>query len=45
TFEALAKDPSEKVMFQYFDFIAWADSKINNEAFAGAVKRRYALRD
>lgn len=44
-FEAHAKDPSENVMFQYFDFIAWVDSKINNESFAEAVKRRYALKD
>lgn len=43
-FEALAKDPSEKVMFQYFDFIAWVDSKINNESFAEATKRRYQLK-
>lgn len=44
SFEVLAKDPSEKVMFQYFDFIAWLDSKINNESFAAAVKRHYALK-
>ena len=43
-FEALAKDPTEKVMFQYFDFIAWAESKINNESFAEAAKRRYDLK-
>jgi len=44
-FETHAKDPSEKVMFQYFDFIAWVDSKINNESFAEAVKRRYELKN
>lgn len=45
SFEALAKDPTEKVMFQYFNFIAWADSKFNNESFAAAVKRRYESGD
>jgi len=44
SFEVLAKDPSEKVMFQYFDFIAWLDSKINNESFATTTKRHYALK-
>jgi tetratricopeptide (TPR) repeat protein len=44
-FEAFAKDPSENVMFQYFDFISWVDSKINNETFAKAVKRRYEIKD
>ncbi len=42
-FEVHAKDPSEKVMFQYFDFFAWVDSKINNEPFAETVKKRYGL--
>lgn len=42
-FEAHAEDPSEKVMFQYFNFIAWVDSKINNRSFAEAVKNRYLL--
>ena len=45
TFETLAKDPSEKVMFQYFDFIAWVDSKVNNGSFAEAVKRRSEFKD
>ncbi len=43
-FETHANDSSEKVMFQYFDFIAWVDSKIKNEPFAKAVKRHYELK-
>ncbi len=40
-FEELSKIPSEKVMFQYFDFIAWLESKTTNEPFSSVVKRRY----
>ena len=40
-FEELSKIPSEKVMFQYFDFIAWLESKTSNESFSAVVKRRY----
>ncbi len=43
-FEELSKIPSEKVMFQYFDFIAWLESKTNNESFSSVVKRRYKNR-
>ncbi len=43
-FEALAEIPSEKVIFQYFDFIAWAESKIQNKSFAEAVRDRYLNR-
>ena len=43
-FEELSKVPSEKVMFQYFDFIAWLESKTNNEPFSSVVKRRYKER-
>ena len=43
-FEELSKVPSEKVMFQYFDFIAWLESKTNNEPFSTVVKRRYKNR-
>lgn len=40
-FETLAKDPTENVLLQYFNFIAWADSKIKKESFAKAMKRHY----
>lgn len=40
-FETLSDIPSEKVMLKYFDFIAWLESKINNESFSSVVKRRY----
>ena len=43
-FEALAEIPSEKVMFQYFDFIAWVDSKIRNISFAEVVREAYNKR-
>ena len=43
-FEELSKIPSEKVMFQYFDFIAWLESKTNDETFSDVVKRRYKER-
>lgn len=43
-FEELSKIPSEKVMFQYFDFIAWLESKTNNQSFSTVVKRRYQER-
>lgn len=42
-FEAHAKDPTEKVMFQYFNFLAWVDSKISGKSFAEAVRERYLL--
>ena len=34
----LTKSPFEKVVFEYFDFIAWAESKINSRSFAEVVK-------
>ncbi len=40
-FEKLAEIPSERVMFQYFDFIAWLESKINNRPFPEVVRERY----
>ncbi len=39
-FEKLTHIPSEKVMFQYFDFISWLESKIENESFAEVVRRK-----
>ncbi|MEO1627624.1 MAG: hypothetical protein AAFV25_20905, partial [Bacteroidota bacterium] len=41
SFEELAQIPSEKVVFQYFDFIAWLDSKIRNIPFQEVVRERY----
>ncbi len=41
-FEALEKIPSERVVFQYFDFISWLDSKIKGMPFSQAVKERHS---
>ena len=40
-FEKLANDPVEKIMFRYFDVIAWMESKITDTPFATIVKKRY----
>jgi len=40
-FEQLAQIPSEKVMFQYFDFIAWLESKIEEKSFPDTIRQRY----
>lgn len=40
-FEQLAQIPSEKIMFQYFDFIAWLESKIEGKSFPEIVRQRY----
>jgi len=42
-FEALEKIPSERVIFQYFDFIAWLDSKIKEMPFPQAVRERHSV--
>ncbi len=39
-FIGIAKDPFERRALEYFDFIAWFESKIGNIPFAEAVKRR-----
>ncbi|HHS95506.1 MAG TPA: hypothetical protein ENJ45_02870 [Phaeodactylibacter sp.] len=39
-FESLLQIPSEKAMLQYFDFIAWLESKIENKTFAEIIKHR-----
>ncbi|MEM9819746.1 MAG: hypothetical protein AAF985_01685 [Bacteroidota bacterium] len=39
--ERLAGVPSERIMLQYFDFISWIDSKIENQSFGALVKKRY----
>lgn len=35
--QVLSKDPFEKVVFEYFDFIAWIESKITGKSFADIV--------
>jgi hypothetical protein len=39
-FESLSQIPSEKTMLQYFDFIAWLESKIDNKPFAELIRQR-----
>lgn len=39
-FLQLSKNPAENVIHQYFDFIAWMDSKILGENFGDVVKRK-----
>ena len=41
-FQSLEKLPSEKVIFQYFDFISWLESKIKEMPFAQVVSERHA---
>lgn len=36
----LQADPFEKRVFEYFDFISWVDSKIENKPFAEIIKRK-----
>lgn len=36
--QILLKDPFEKVVFEYFDFNTWAESKITNRQFSEMVK-------
>lgn len=39
-FESLSRIPSEKTMLQYFDFVAWLESKIENKPFAEVIRQR-----
>ena len=39
-FESLSQIPSEKAMLQYFDFIAWLESKIEGKSFSTVIKKR-----
>ena len=39
--ENLSKIPSESAMFEYFNFSAWIDSKINNKTFAETIRALY----
>lgn len=36
----LAENPSEKQSFDYFDYISWTESKIQNRSFAEIVKMK-----
>ncbi|MBL4703316.1 MAG: hypothetical protein JKY54_02280 [Flavobacteriales bacterium] len=36
------KKPNERVVLQYFDYLSWADSKVNEISFAKAVQERQA---
>src|SRR6185436_13959667 len=38
----LFKDTFEKKVFEYFDFVSWAESKIHNSSFAEEVKKKLA---
>jgi hypothetical protein len=38
--EELSKDPYEKQALNYFDFISWLDSKIENRTFAEVMKEK-----
>lgn len=40
-FETLKHDPTNKVLFQYFDFVAWIESKINKMPFPEVIKKRH----
>jgi hypothetical protein len=41
----LENEAFEKVAFEYFDFVAWAESKLLPETLAERVKARISLRD
>lgn len=37
--ETAVEGPEQRVVLKYFDFIKWADSKVENESFADAVRK------
>ena len=39
-FKKLKADPYEKGVFEYFDFITWVETKIQNRPFAELVKEK-----
>lgn len=39
--EQLEQHPIEKAMLQYFDIIAWLESKLNNRSFGDIIRQRY----
>ena len=38
--EKLFEDPNESIVQEYFDFLAWYSSKIDNTSFPEAIKRK-----
>ena len=38
--EDLFKDPNERIVQEYFDFLAWYNSKIDNTSFPEAIKKK-----
>ena len=38
--ENLFKDPNERIVQEYFDFLAWYNSKIDNTPFPEAIKKK-----
>lgn len=38
--KTLKKDPHESSVFEYFDFLAWAESKVSGDSFASVVLAR-----
>ncbi|HKR05020.1 MAG TPA: hypothetical protein VJY62_10320 [Bacteroidia bacterium] len=40
--KVLSKDPFEKTVFEYFDFVSWVESKIRSTSFATEVKKKLA---
>lgn len=40
-FEKIISDPVEKVLFDYFDYISWLDSKITNKPLYEILKQKY----
>ena len=38
--EEIVKDPFEKRALEYFDFISWLESKIDNRPFAEVVREK-----
>lgn len=43
-FVAIAEDPYEKKAFEYFDYISWLDSKIEQKSFEQVVQEKFAAR-
>ncbi len=39
--EELFKEPDNRIVLNYFDFLSWLDSKIDNIPFSEAVQRRH----
>ena len=38
--ENLFQDPNERIVQEYFDFLAWYNSKIDNTSFPEAIKKK-----